>query len=65
MSFVKNMDLQLLDQRTRKLRPMHGVRHLATDVDRLYTPCIKGAVEGYIRSSRRISLYCGTGLLPS
>ena len=33
------MDLQRLDQRTRKLLSMHGVHHPSADVDRLYAPC--------------------------
>ena len=36
------MDLQQLNRRTRKLLSMHGVHHIAADVDRLYAPCSDG-----------------------
>ena len=37
----RTTDLQQLDRRTRKLLSMHGVHHLAADVDWLYAPCTK------------------------
>ena len=49
----RTMNLQQLDQWTRKLLSMHSVHHPAADVDWLYAPCTKG---GSNRLSRRISL---------